>query len=905
MENILPLSLSKKQSVLDGLILLEVMPVERIKALLKSNLLLLSWGEDYNWDFHKKLIMEQYTNEKDQIKQYLKCYNNNLKAVSVKYGKPKHKWGRSFPFKSLGLSCIRRVIRNSLINGFYYDLDISNAQPQIIRNLCESNNIPCPIIKQYCNDRAKIKKMVAEHYNVSEDTAKELFIRLCFFGSFVGWCIENKIQNQAPLEIITLFERELKDIADKIKKVNPTLYETARKKKEDTGEVKEHKVLGTFFALYNQEYESRIVETILCYLINHTDLMKVEGTNTPAGAYEYDGIKLLKTNVDNYEGGINAVVELLNEKTFELTGFHLDWTCKPFEETYDLDEWINLVSQEEKPNEELINDMALIMSAIDNADCGIVETIIKILPNNFIYSVNKEDGSRGDWYGWNGKRWEKSDAPLCKAIMYDVEKYWKGIMDKWNDIYENAEVDETDINYKLWDKTKLKMTDRIYSLKTANGISNIVSVAKKLLANYTLEFDTNEDLFGCENGVIDIKEECFRPYRFDDFITFSCGYDFRPLSLGFTVKNENNECRQVSEADLLPEDTSAFATLKEIYTQIFPDDDLRNYFFIINSTALSGKAIEKLFIYNGAGRNGKGFHNEFMETVIGTYYVSFSPLVFTENQKNKSSSGANPEIAKLNKKRYGVAKEPSKDNPFNNSVIKDFTGGGYVSARMNYSNNTKVKLTLTGVVECNVKPPFSEAPTNADIERINDILFGSKFVLDETEWDVNTGVVNHIYPLKVEYKEQSWKDAHKNAMLNLLLSHLLFLKNDGKYIVDKYKPESVKQRSLAYLQNSYDIHTIFISLFEKRNPENIDKYKNWKGELVDEDWSLAKIAQAIRKSTEFRELSKIKQKEYSADIIQEFFCKNNFYKSIVYNNTDKHGFFMRNWRLKYVDEEED
>ena len=45
-QNTLPLTLNKRQSVLDGLILLEVIPIERIQALLKSNLLLLSWGED-------------------------------------------------------------------------------------------------------------------------------------------------------------------------------------------------------------------------------------------------------------------------------------------------------------------------------------------------------------------------------------------------------------------------------------------------------------------------------------------------------------------------------------------------------------------------------------------------------------------------------------------------------------------------------------------------------------------------------------------------------------------------------------------------------------------------------------------------------------------------------------------
>jgi phage/plasmid-associated DNA primase len=920
--NSLPLMLSKRSSVLDGITLLEVIPIKRIKALIKSNLLLLSWGEDYNWDFHKKLIMEQYANEKDQIQKYLQNYNKVLGAVAVKYGKPKHKWGRAFPYKSLGLSCIRRVIRNSLINGIYYDFDISNAQPQIIRNLCESNNIPCPIIKRYCVERSQIKRMVAEHYGVSEDTAKELFIRLCFFGTFGGWCMENKISNKPALEFIILFERELKDIAERAKKQNTSLYETARKKKEDGGEVKENKVLGSFFALYNQEYESRIVEAVMCYLINQTPLMKHTGINTPVavGAYEYDGIKLLKENVDAYEGGIEAVVDLLNEKTFELTGFRLEWTNKPFEEVYNLDEWIE-ADDDDKPNEDLIADCKIIRDTLNNADCGIIETIMSIKPNHYIYSVEKMDSSKGDWYGWNDTRWEKSDAPLRKAIMYEVPKYWRGIMEKWDAEYADIvfeEGDEPDSNYNLWEKTKKAMEERIFMLKSAGGVSACVSVAKTLMANYTLEFDANPDLFGCENGVIDIEDECFRPYRFDDFITFSCGYDFTPLILDFKVQTGTKEkevegkkmiepvFRQVEESDISSEHTSSFDFIMNIYKQIFPDEELRNYFFKIISTGMSGRAIEKFFVFNGAGRNGKGLTNEFLEKVFGSYFTNVSPLIFSESQKQKTSSGPNPELAKLDKKRYIVSKEPPKDAPFHNSVIKDLTGGGNTSARMCNSNKSNVKLCGTFVCEANVKPNFSEAPQDADAERINDILFGSKFCISEEEWDETTGKTNYIYKLDAGLKEKLIGSiVNKNTMLNILISNLLMVKEKG-YNVDAFKPDSVKKRSLTYLQNSYDIHNIFTTLFELRCEENKDKYIGWNAKAKgDEDWTLPKIASHIRKSKDFAELPKSKQKEYKAEDIEQFFMKNNFYKSVCYNDTNKHAWRIRGWRLKPEEEEED
>jgi hypothetical protein len=284
----LSLALFKRSSVLDGMTMLEIVPLKRIKALLASNLLLVSW----EWD--------NYPNEIEQIKAYLSKYNKHLGGVQVKYVKAKHKWGRPFPLKSLGLTTIRRECRNALISGLYYDLDLKNAQPNIIRNLCESNRIPCPIISRYCENRDEFLKQVQDAYSVGRSEAKDLFIRLCFKGTYDGWCFDNKIADRPPLEFITLYERELSDIANKAKEVNPVLFETARKAKEDKGEKKPNRIMGSFFGLYNQEYETRIVETVLCYIMNHTSLMKIDGVKTPVGTYEYDGIKLLKSNVDTF-----------------------------------------------------------------------------------------------------------------------------------------------------------------------------------------------------------------------------------------------------------------------------------------------------------------------------------------------------------------------------------------------------------------------------------------------------------------------------------------------------------------------------------------------------------------------------------------------------------------------------
>ena len=78
--------------------------------------------------------------------------------------------------------------------------------------------------------------------------------------------------------------------------------------------------------------------------------------------------------------------------------------------------------------------------------------------------------------------------------------------------------------------------------------------------------------------------------------------------------------RHVTETDIFQEN-DAYDCLEGIFKQIFPDKELREYFFKVISTGMTGRAIEKFFVFNGAGRNGKGFTNEFLQIVLGDYLL--------------------------------------------------------------------------------------------------------------------------------------------------------------------------------------------------------------------------------------------------------------------------------------------
>jgi hypothetical protein len=376
------LAVFKQSSLLDGLTLFEYYPKERVKALIISDYLRIDWIPN------RYGVIKNYENEKQQLETFLKNYDKKTNAFKVEYRKPKHGWGRVLVSNALGSTAFSKKVRNTLIQGLFADFDLKNAQPEIIRNICNANNIPCPNIERYCNHRNDILNLVMTSYNVDKGDAKKLFLRLCFFGTFQGWSQELNI-SEPIIPFISDFQNELIRIANCIKVANPLLFETARKLKESK---QEKNYVGSMFALYLQEYEERIVQKVAMHLINNTELMNHPNKNCKAkvGIYEYDGIKLLIEQVNKF-GGNQAVMKYLNEITYDLINFKLEWEEKPIESFYDISKQLELV-EVEKCNQ---NETKMTDGVWDDKQA--TETLFKLYPHwvfckETLYAFDMETG---------------------------------------------------------------------------------------------------------------------------------------------------------------------------------------------------------------------------------------------------------------------------------------------------------------------------------------------------------------------------------------------------------------------------------------------------------------------------------------------------------------------------------
>jgi phage/plasmid-associated DNA primase len=289
--------------------------------------------------------------------------------------------------------------------------------------------------------------------------------------------------------------------------------------------------------------------------------------------------------------------------------------------------------------------------------------------------------------------------------------------------FDNASFNKT--------KTQLKR------LKNAGFKKDIVETYKEVNCSKTLKFDNNPYLLGFENMVYDLEIDEFREYKYSDYVSITTGYDWRVPTK--------------SELDLM----------NKLIVEIMPIEEEREFYLQILSSCLDGNCLEHFIIFNGCGRNGKGMIDDMLLIALGNYAMIGNNSILFEASK----TGSNPEKANMHKKRLVLFREPPENKKFQNSIVKELTGGGTFCARGHHETLAKKELNLTMIIECNKKPLFAEEPTNADVGRIFDVYFRSTYTNDDLLIDHD----KYIYEANIEYKTSKFQEKHKFALLQILM----------------------------------------------------------------------------------------------------------------------------------------
>jgi len=792
-----------------------------------------------------------FKNEKQQMQDYGKRYSEEKSGVPVDYNVAKTGFGRAFATKACSYAFMRKDIRHTLCDSLYYDIDLVNAQVNILYHILKTNELAIPpTLEKYTMERDTILTEVSKELKVEKDYAKELFLRLMFFGTYDGFRADYYSKNKVHLQencpsLVRKFQDELKPLVPVLKEHNPLLWTAAKNSRAKAKTTDFTKVGATFMSLYLQSYEFFVVDAVCSEIHKKTDLFKVDETSNVYCVYEYDGIKLLKTKVDAYPNGLQGVINFMNKCCEEKLKLPLIFAAKSMDRRIDLTE---------SPLTKKVREMSI----IEKNHIEAVRKVIEISDDTAMY-----DRKRDQWYSFNKdkNKWEMTDHFLLKEYYDTLKAYYGedcGKSEQYDKAYESL----------------------LRNIGTSSFSSGFAKCAKLEMSVEDSNFD-NDNVINFTNGVYEIDTNTFRERTKEDKLLMSTRFDLNPYCLDEAKKTAQDEMYEKEVMDMID--------------KIWPEEDLKELMLIILASGFVPVNVEKFIIYSGGGRNGKGVINNFMQLTGGDYVLKMQCNLLTVSTAGKGSGQeASSYLVDLHKIRYAYATEPPAHTPIANSTIKEITGAVKLRGRRLFKEPVDIDIDATLVLETNAKPPFQEKAQFADIHRTIDAPFISRFSADESEWDEN----DNVYPLNPILKNAKYVEERRNAFMNILLPYVQKLKSVD-YKLALFVPERIKLRSALYCNESVPYYTIFFQLYglDIQKPSEADP-------IWDRDPTLLEVANAIMSSDQWNMLDrKVKlQKENTKANMKAFFETNFFFKPYFYVHRKQK--FLRGWRRRFEEVED-
>lgn len=198
------------------------------------------------------------------------------------------------------------------------------------------------------------------------------------------------------------------------------------------------------------------------------------------------------------------------------------------------------------------------------------------------------------------------------------------------------------------------------------------------------ELDGDPWLLGVSNGVIDLRDQSFRPGRPDDYITMVAPTEWRGL------------------------DAEAKPFLDFLGHMLEDNEELVRFMLCFLGMALfAGQREHKfLVLFGEGGRNGKDTLMGILRDVLGAAMCSdVPPEMFMEQSFVRDAEKPAPMLLKLRGKRIAYASESSRKHRFDSETVKRLTGGNSLSARGMHTDNVITwEMTHTVILLTNALP---------------------------------------------------------------------------------------------------------------------------------------------------------------------------------------------------------
>ena len=453
----------------------------------------------------------------------------------------------------------------------------------------------------------------------------------------------------------------------------------------------------------------------------------------------------------------------------------------------------------------------LVFNSLNGKSSQLAELIYYFYENAYMYSEDK------NWYIYKNHKWlnvgDKNNdlrfdiQPKLKNLYVDLYTYYK------ENAYDKQKIKSLKNTMTTFGETTMKNN-------IITELIDIYTVKKNPKRDFTLKLNSNNYLFGFNNGVYDLKKFEFRDGKFDDFITMSVNYDYQT------------------------QHTEKYNELLNFLNDIQPKKEELDYMLTYLSIGLIGNLLELFTILTGCGRNGKSKLVELIKTTFGDYFGAVNSQMFTRSRPD--ANAPDPGLLSLMRKKIVIASEPEKNSKLNSGFIKFITGRDSTTLR-NCHSNDMIDFTANFItlLICNDIPECDDID-NAFSKRLRCINFPTEFVLEpkkenQKKIDVNINKNFDCWKLDfmlllIEYYKKYSETSELKATCNILKWTNQYQEETDLYL--QFLNECTEENKDCHI-HCVMLYETFKNWFKINNPNtkipsnkefvtNLRKYKNIK-----------------------------------------------------------------------------
>lgn len=597
---------------------------------------------------------------------------------------------------SAPLPMLWKKVKNTLVGHIWTDIDIENAQPSILKNICEKLEYRHPLLQKLCNKRDEILNTTIEQFKIKDtinydkrSVAKQLYNSI-LFGSNVNMWIDGEMKDNIQngdidgdlYDFIKNFKKEVVDLSKRIYDENEFIQEFYER--HNLKEEKENKY-GSALSKVLQIEEDRILDLMIKYC---------EDNGLEIKCLEFDGLRVKNSSKINED-----FLRQVEEYILKNSGYKLKLAIKTSDfKLFDVSEEIE--KQQEKINgyeyelhskyQVLFNDEEMIFDKDCLTEQGLMKTLLK-LDDNFVWFEN-------ELYYFNGYYWKLDDTDnkisIRNSITKHLKPFLKSIFDIYNDykkFMDTPDVSLCDIHYKIIEKTYYTITDD-------KKERPLIVQSQKLKTNNDIVWNENIHLLQFENCLYDTKQYQFIEIKKEYYINHSIGYEWKQ--------------------DLVDE------TKKQKFIDLVKSclyENVSEWFLCYLGSMIRKENKEQLcLVCTGVGGNGKSLLTDILELGLGKTLGKIPSSYFTE--KDLKTGSANSSIIGLRNCYSAITDEIEVKQKFQLQRFKTLSSNGTIYTRGLYQKKEVAFSIGRVLLFCNSFMEF-ERIDEAIVRRIYNIIF--------------------------------------------------------------------------------------------------------------------------------------------------------------------------------------